>query len=98
MVTRITMPPTTTSARVAICPNLEPDYFRTGLFATGVPHRITVIKKGQETFMHIKNNEKEMLCHWSNQSSPPIFEGPIGLRHMCTRSARYRDFRVSISK
>lgn len=78
--------------------DLAPDYFRTGLFATGVPHKITVIKKSQEIFMHIKNNEKEMLCHWSNQSSPPIFEGPIGLRHMCTRSARYRDFRVSISK
>jgi hypothetical protein len=75
---------------------LEPDFFGTGLFRTGVPHKITVIKKGQELFMHIRNEKKDLLCHWQNQSLPPITEGPIGLRHMHTRKARYRDFRVSI--
>jgi hypothetical protein len=75
--------------------DLAPDYFRTGLFKTGVPHRITVIKRGQELFMHVRNDEKQMLCHWDNQSLPPILAGRIGLRHMYTRSARYRDFRIS---
>ncbi len=77
-------------------PILEPDTFeRTGLFAPGVPHRITVIKKGNELFMMIKNPDKEYLCHWENTDHPAIIEGPIGLRHMWTRSARYRNFRVS---
>jgi hypothetical protein len=74
--------------------DLEPDYFRTGLFKTGVPHQIAVVKRGQELFMHIRNDEKQMLCHWKNQSFPPILAGRIGLRHMYTRSARYRDFRI----
>ena len=77
-------------------PILDPDsYERTGLFAPGVPHRITVIKQGDELFMMIRNAEKEYLCHWVNTDQPAITEGAIGLRHMWTRSARYRDFRVA---
>jgi len=80
-------------------PILEPDsYERSGLFAPGVPHRITVIKKGNEMFMMIRNADKKYLCHWVNTDQPPITEGAIGLRHMWTRSARYRYFRVSTLK
>lgn len=80
-------------------PILEPDsYERTSLFAPGVPHRITVIKQGNELFMMIRNEDKEYLCHWENTDQPPVTEGAIGLRHMWTRSARYRDFRVSTLK
>lgn len=75
--------------------DLSPDYFETGLFKTGVPHKITIIKKGNDLYMRIENNEKQMLCHWRNRSLRPIHEGRIGLRHMYTRGARYRDFRVS---
>jgi hypothetical protein len=80
-------------------PILEPDsYERTSLFAPGVPHRITVIKQGNELFMMIRNEDKEYLCHWENTDQPPVTEGAIGLRHMWTRSARYQDFRVSTLK
>lgn len=76
--------------------DLTPDYFKTGLFKTNVPHGITVIKHGPDLFMHIRGSGKEMLCHWKNDSLPPITTGRIGLRHMYTRSARYRDFRISV--
>jgi hypothetical protein len=76
--------------------DLMPDYFRTGLFASGVPHEITVIKHGQELFMLVCSDEKQMLCHWKNETFPPIVEGRIGLRHMYTRSARYGGFRISV--
>lgn len=76
--------------------DLAPDYFRTGLFQTGVPHQISVIKHGQELFMHVRNAEKQMLCHWKNETFPPIEQGRIGLRHMYTRSARYANFRISV--
>lgn len=77
-------------------PVVEPDiYERTGLFAPGVPHRITVIKQGNELFMMIRNADRQYLCHWVNEDQPLVTEGRIGLRHMYTRSARYRDFRVS---
>ncbi len=74
---------------------LPDNYQRTGLFATDVPHQITVIKKGKELIMMIKNLQKQYLCHWVNRDHPEIIEGNIGLRHMFTRSARYRNFRVS---
>ncbi len=75
--------------------DMEPDYLRTGLFETGVPHHITIIRKGDDLFMYIRNDSQELLCHWKTDGFPPINEGRIGLRHMYTRSARYRDFRVA---
>ncbi len=78
-------------------PIFQPDNCeRTGLFVPGVPHRITVIKQENELFMMVRNEDKEYLCHWVNTDQPPVTEGRIGLRHMYTRSARYRDFRVSV--
>ena len=74
---------------------LKNEYTRTGLFEPGVPHQITVIKKGSEFFMQIRNAEKSLLCHWTADEFPPITEGRIGLRHMWTRGAIYRDFRVA---
>lgn len=75
--------------------DLKPDYLRTGLFAKGVPHQITVIKSGNDLFMHVRNNNKQLLCHWKTDDFPAVTEGRIGLRHMWTRSARYKHFRVS---
>lgn len=78
-------------------PIFKPDRCeRTGLFAPGVPHRITVIKQGKELFMMVRNSDREYLCNWVNTDQPLVTEGRIGLRHMYTRSARYRDFRVSV--
>lgn len=78
-------------------PIFEPDaYERTGLFAPGVPHRVTVIKQANDLFMMIRNADKEYLAHWDTSGQPPVTEGRIGLRHMYTRSARYRDFGVFV--
>ncbi|MBN2162782.1 MAG: DUF1961 family protein [Pontiellaceae bacterium] len=74
---------------------LRPDQLGTGLFEQGVPHQITVIKIGDDLFMHVRNPETQLLCHWKTDMFPPVDSGRIGLRHMYTRSARYRDFRVS---
>jgi hypothetical protein len=75
--------------------DLEPDYFETGLFRRGAPHKITVIKKGDDLFMYVRNSEKKQLCHWKTDTFPPVAEGRVGLRHMWTRGARYRYFRIS---
>jgi parallel beta-helix repeat protein len=74
---------------------LKSEYENTGLFAPGVPHQITIIKRDRDVFMHIKNAKKELLCHFKNSKFDPITEGRIGLRHMYTRGARYKDFKVS---
>ena len=74
--------------------NLEPDYCPKGLFEPGVPHHITIIKKDRDLFMRIQNADQVYYCHMTNPHLPVITEGRIGLRHMFTRSARYRNFRI----
>ena len=74
---------------------LDNEYHETGFFKPGVPHQITVIKRDKEVFMHIQADGKEKLCHFVNSKFPAVTEGRIGLRHMFTRSARYKDFKVS---
>jgi len=76
---------------------LLPDHdTRTGLFAPGVPHTITVIKSRDKLYMHVTNDEQARLFHWDTDSRPAITEGRVGLRHMYTRSALYRNFRISV--
>jgi len=75
---------------------LDNEYEKTGLFDSGVPHKITIIKRDRHIYMRIRNSEKEMLCHFVNSKFPPITEGKIGLRHMYTRGSRYKDFKVSV--
>lgn len=73
---------------------LRPDYYPEGLFETGVPHHITVIKQDRDLFMRVENPEAVRYFHLQNPDLPIIERGRIGLRHMYTRSARYQDFRV----
>tara|TARA_B100000497_G_scaffold80596_1_gene89899 strand:- start:51 stop:860 length:810 start_codon:yes stop_codon:yes gene_type:complete len=75
--------------------DLEPDYYPEGLFGTGVPHKITVIKKARDLYMKVENAEQTLYCHMANPDLPAITEGRIGLRHMFTRSSRYKNIRIS---
>lgn len=75
---------------------MEPDYYPTGFFKPGVPHQITVIKRDHDLFMRIQNDTQLSYFHMRNTILPPVTEGRIGLRHMFTRSARYKNFRISV--
>lgn len=77
---------------------LEPDYYPKGLFEPGVPHQITVIKKERDLFMRIANSDQVFYAHMKNRDLPGIESGRIGLRHMFTRSARYKDFRIFVAQ
>ncbi|MBN1858860.1 DUF1961 family protein [Candidatus Bipolaricaulota bacterium] len=77
--------------------DLEPDYYPKGLFARGVKHHITVIKKDRDISMRIENDSQVTYCHMTNPKLPPVVEGRIGLRHMFTRSATYRNIRISVA-
>jgi hypothetical protein len=74
---------------------LKPDYFNPKLFSTGVKHHITVIKRDRDLHMRIENSDQVQYCHFKNKNLPVVTEGRVGLRHMFTRSARYRNFRIS---
>ncbi len=74
---------------------LVPDYYPNGLFETGVPHRVTVIKRDRDLYLRIENASQAYYCHMRNADLPPVISGRIGLRHMYTRTARYADFSIS---
>jgi hypothetical protein len=73
---------------------LMPDYDHTGMFATGVPHHITVIRRGDDLFFYVSNAERSRLFHWSTAQALPIESGYIGLRQMWGRSARYAKVKI----
>lgn len=75
--------------------DMKPDYYPKGLFAKGVKHHITVIKKDRDIYMRIENPDKVYYCHMKNADLPVVNEGRIGLRHMFTRSATYKNFIIS---
>ena len=63
---------------------LKPDYSTPNLFATGVKHRITVIKQDRHLCMRVENPDQVAYFHMINPDLPVISEGRIGLRHMFT--------------
>ncbi len=75
---------------------LAPDYEPQGFFTRDVPHHITVIKKDRDLFMRVEDAERTGHFHFTNPRLPVITAGRVGLRHMFTRSARYRDFQISV--
>jgi hypothetical protein len=75
---------------------LEPEYWSETLFAKGVKHHITIIKKDREIYMKVENPYETAYFFLENKKFPVITEGRIGLRHMFTRSATYKDFKVSV--
>lgn len=74
---------------------LEPDYEVTGLFGTGVPHRITVIKTERDLYMKVSNGVQTNFFHMVNEALPIVTEGRIGLRQMYTRASVYKNFTIS---
>lgn len=74
--------------------DLEPDNFNTGFFAKGVKHHITVIKKGDDLYMKVSNPDQEKVYHWKTNTAPPVKRGRIGLRHMLSRRAVYKNLKV----
>jgi len=73
-----------------------PDFYKTGLFLPGIEYKITVIKTGDRLFFNVKGEGSEKLYSWHLEDVNPITAGRIGLRHMYTRSANYRDFKVYV--
>ena len=77
--------------------DIPQDYFPRGLFKSNVLYHIQVCKFGDQIEMQIQNKEDEsekLLCTWDVSKYPPCNSGRIGLRHMYTRSARYKDIKV----
>ena len=74
---------------------LTPEYADTGVFKPGLTYRITIIKEAHEIAMKVRGGDVTKVFWFKNDKLPKVTHGRIGLRHMFTRSARYKDFKVS---
>lgn len=73
------------------------DHFQTGMFKPEITYHIQVVKYKDLIEMRIQNAEDtsdQLTCTWSVSEFPNCESGRIGLRHMYTRSARYKNFKV----
>lgn len=73
------------------------DYFTTGLFKSGITYHISVYKYDNEILMKVQNSllpRDNVTFKWDTSLLPACEEGRIGLRHMYTRSARYKNLKV----
>ncbi|KKL53826.1 hypothetical protein LCGC14_2271540, partial [marine sediment metagenome] len=68
--------------------------YGTGFFKTGVKHHIIIVKKGFDLYMKVSNDEQSELYKWNYADHPEVREGRIALRHMYSRSSRYKNFVV----
>lgn len=68
--------------------------FSTGLFKPGITYKITVVKTDKRLYFEAKHENESKLFSWNLNKEHKVSEGRIGLRHMFTRSAVYKDFKV----
>ena len=73
---------------------VAPSYFKTGLFKTGITYKMIWIKSGENLYLSVKGDNKTKLYSWNLSKFDRITEGRIGLRHMFTRSASYKNVNV----
>lgn len=78
------------------------DVFNTGLFKQGKSYLIQVYVVASTIEMHVRSLEylgDEKVFKWDASMYPTCQKGRIGLRHMYTRQAQYKNFKVwSLSK
>jgi hypothetical protein len=77
--------------------NLKPDYHKTGLFKPFITYAIEIIKTDDSIKMNItnlKNPDDKLRCEWDISKVDNLKTGRIGLRHMYTRSAIYKNIKI----
>lgn len=77
--------------------NVPGDHFKTGLFKPNVTYHIQVFKYKDQIEMHIQNSQvasEHLICKWDVSMFPACESGRIGLRHMYTRNARYKNIKI----
>ena len=77
---------------------IPPTFYETGLFQTGVTYKITVIKTSSRLYFTIEGAGNTKKFSWDLNKPESVNEGRIGLRHMYTRSATYKNFMVSVKQ
>jgi len=77
---------------------IAPSSFQTGLFQPGETYQITVIKTANQLHFEVTGKDTTKLFSWELSDTQTVDVGRIGLRHMYTRSALYKDFKVYVKE
>lgn len=77
---------------------IPPASFKTGLFKSGETYKITAIKTSEKLYFKVEGKEVSKLFTWKLSESQRVYEGRIGLRHMYTRAALYKNIKVYSAK
>lgn len=73
---------------------ITPSYDQRGYFKSGQTYHITVIKTDNHLLFKMGSKDGQEVYTWDLSEVAPITDGRIGLRHMYTRSAIYRNFKI----
>ncbi len=72
----------------------EPTFYNLNLFLPNITYKVTVIKTDEKLYMSIKGDGRDETFIWDVSNKEKLEEGRIGLRHMYTRSASYKNFKI----
>lgn len=75
---------------------IPPSSFNTGLFKPNETYNIIVIKNNNKLYFKVEGKTSSKLFEWDISNLDPIDNGRVGIRHMYTRSATYKDFKISV--
>lgn len=73
---------------------VPPSFDKIGLFLPDMTYKMTWIKTATKLHLKVEGDGRIEKYSWDLSVFAAITEGRIGLRHMYTRSASYKDFKV----
>lgn len=76
---------------------IAPDALMTGLFLPHITYHVEIsLLQGQVVMKvtSLTNPLQQLICNWDVSLKPILDHGRIGIRHMYTRNARYKNFKV----
>ncbi|WP_418263702.1 DUF1961 family protein [Flavobacterium faecale] len=73
---------------------IKPSYDMDGYMKSNQKYHITTIKTDKSLFFKMESIDGVKLFYWDISTLPSLKEGRIGLRHMATRTAIYKNFKV----
>lgn len=73
---------------------ISPSYDMQGYFQTGQTYHLTAIKTDDRLSFTMDSEDGRQKFTWDLSDTKPLDTGRIGLRHMYTRSAIYKDFKI----
>ncbi|MHC4872898.1 MAG: hypothetical protein ACYTFY_13735 [Planctomycetota bacterium] len=73
---------------------VEPTIEKTGFFQSGILHKMCFVKTKDRLALRVKTEEAELHHIWDTTTVAPPESGPLGIRHMWTKSSLYKDIKI----